>query len=138
MALYLFVNKGLSMSAGKIAAQAAQAAVGAFLLSSYNLMEGLAVSSLAAIEWWHIGGHHATYVMEGRDSQHLRDIERYLRERGFRTFMMLDEGMTEIEAIQPTVLAVEIVDKNDEHVAATFSTFKLYRDTVRVTLEIDR
>lgn len=51
---------------------------------------------------------------------------------------MLDEGMTEIDPIVPTVLSVAIVDKKDAHTAATFSTFKLYRDTVRVSLEIDR
>lgn len=126
--LYMFVNKSLGMSAGKIAAQAAQAAVGAYLNSDDELRD----------LWWEIGQHHPTYVLEARDARHLIYIERYIEDRGFKTFLMIDEGMTEIDAIQPTALAAEIVDKDDLHVAATFSSFKLYRDTVRVTLELDR
>ncbi len=126
--LYMFVNKSLGMSAGKIAAQAAQAAVGAYLNSDDELRD----------LWWEIGQHHTTYVMEARDEMHIVFIERYLKERGFQTFLMLDEGMTEVDPIVPTVIAAEIVDKDDLHVAATFMAFKLYRDTVRVTLELDR
>lgn len=127
-ALYVFINKGLQMSAGKVAAQAVQASVGGYLSSGDEIKK----------TWWELGGHHATYVMEARDEDHLLSIQRYLWERGFYSFLMIDEGMTEIDAITETALGVEIVDKDDPHVAATFSSFKLYKDTVRVTLEFDR
>ena len=116
--LYLFVNKELGMSGGKIAAQTAQTASGAYLVSDEDMRS----------IWWNLGGHHTTYVMEARDSMHLRDIESYLQARNFKTFLMIDEGMTEVPPITPTMLGVEIVDKDDPHVAATFSIFKLYKD----------
>ena len=126
--LYMFVNKSLGMSGGKIAAQAAQAAVGATSISDKKLLD----------DWWGLGGHHTTYVLEARDEEHIYNIERYLEDRGFDSFVMIDEGMTEVDNLTATALAVEIVDKDDPHVAATFMSFKLYRDTVRVTLEFER
>lgn len=116
------------MSAGKIAAQVAQASIGAYRISNAKI----------AAQWWDIGQHHPTYVMLARDDMHLAFIERYLRDRNFDTFIMIDEGMTEIEPITPTALAVEIVDKADPHTAATFMAFELYRDTIRLSLEVDR
>lgn len=128
-ALYLFVNKGLGMSGGKIGAQVAQATFGIFNHLSLLYNEEFDAASKLLMTWWEgPGHHHAVYVMEARDSEHLYSIERYLQSRGFKTYMMIDEGMTEIKPITPTVLAVEIVDKDDEHVAATFSVFKLYND----------
>lgn len=126
-ALYIFVNRGLGMSAGKIAAQVAQAAVGAWKFSTS-----------IKHDWWEIGQHHPTYIMLARDESHLRSIRDYLEVRGFSSFLMIDEGMTEIDPITPTALAVEIVDKNDPHTEATFMAFQLYRDTVRLSIEVDR
>lgn len=127
-ALYVFINKSLGMSAGKIAAQAVQAAVGGSSLSDPSLLD----------TWWNLGGHHATYIMEARDADHLRSIQDYLRDRVFKSYLMIDEGMTEIGAITPTALGVEIVDKDDPHTAATFGSFSLYKDTIRFTVEVDR
>lgn len=115
--MYLFVNDGLDMSAGKIAAQVAHAAVEAYLATPDNNTKRV----------WHRGGHYAKYVMHARDSEHLRDIERYLNDRGFDTVLIIDEGHTEIDPIQPTALGVVIVDRDDAHVQATFSSFDLYR-----------
>jgi hypothetical protein len=50
----------------------------------------------------------------------------------------IDEGMTEVDPHVMTALGVAIVDKDDPHTLATFSTFELYRDTIKVTLEIPR
>lgn len=118
-ALYLFVNKGLGMSAGKIGAQVAQATAGTLAISDPQNVQ----------EWWSgPGHHHAVYVMEARDSEHLLMIERYLNEREFKTYLMIDEGMTEIDALSPTVLGVEIINKDADVVKASFMTFKLYKD----------
>lgn len=126
-AMYLFVNKSLGMSIGKAMAQAAHAAVESYRGSKPEM-----------IELWNLGKHYKKLVMEARDTQHLQTIAAYLQDRGFGTFFIIDEGLNEIAPHSFTALGVEIVDKSDPHTAATFSTFQLYRDKVRVTLEIDK
>lgn len=127
-ALYIFINEGLRMSPGKIAAQAGHAAVEAALISN-GVTAGNQITEEQAAIWdaWRLGLHYAKYVMSARDSEHLLCIERYLNERGFKTVLIIDEGHTEIDPIQPTALGVALVDKDDEHTAATFSSFKLFR-----------
>lgn len=115
--MYLFINTGLNMSPGKIAAQAAHAAVEAYQLTENQEL----------IDAWYTGGHYKKLVMEARDSQHLLNIAIYLESRGFRTEPIIDEGLTEVNPHSLTALGVEIVDKDDEHTAATFSTFKLLK-----------
>lgn len=115
---YIFINKGLGMSPGKIAAQAGHAAV-----EGYK-----ATSSPALIDAWYEGKHYTKLVMEARDEAHLYTIERYLKERGFRCALIIDEGHTEIPPHTATAIGCAIVDKDDPHTAATFSDFKLYRE----------
>lgn len=115
--MYLFLNRGLGMSTGKSAAQAAHAAVEAFRISDPSL-----------IHEWYLGGHYTKLVMAAVDAEHLGTIERYIEDRGFKTQLIIDEGRTEIVAHSATALGVEVVDKDDPHVAATFGAFKLYRD----------
>lgn len=126
--MYIFVNKSLHMSAGKVGAQTVQAAIGAYRISNDKLVKS----------WWNEGGHHTTLIMEARDEKHLSNISDYLFERGFNSFMMIDEGMTEIDAHTMTALAVVVVDKEDAHTEKTFQSFKLYRDSVRLTIEVDK
>lgn len=131
-AMYLFINRGLGMSPGKIGAQAGHAAVEAALLS--NPSTGRASKHVWDPEWdklwdaWREGLHYAKYVMEARDTEHILLIDRYLNERGFRTHLVIDEGHTEVPAMSATALGVALVDKDDPHTSATFSSFKLYRD----------
>ena len=121
--MYLFVNAGLGMSAGKEDAQVAHAAVEAYRASDALARHDL--QALAIMNEWYKGNHYAKYVMECRDRDHLLDTERYLQDRGFETRLIIDEGRTEIDAIVPTALGVALVDKDDPHTAATFSSFKL-------------
>lgn len=125
--MYIFVNKGLHMTTGKVASQASHAAVEAFRLSQGDFIDA-----------WYIGKHYTKLVMEARTADHLLHIAAYLKERGFKTKLIIDEGMTEIAPHTPTALGVEIADKDDPHTLATFSSFNLYRDTIRVTIEADR
>jgi PTH2 family peptidyl-tRNA hydrolase len=125
--MYIFINKGLGMSSGKIAAQASHAAVEAFRISKQHL-----------IEKWYEGGHYTKLVMQAADAENLRAIERYLDVRGVKTAMIIDEGRTEIAPHQLTALGCEIVDKDENDIEAIFSSFSLYKDTVRVNLEVDR
>ncbi len=125
--MYLFANKGLQMSSGKLAAQIAHAAVEAYKLSDEKL-----------ITQWELGLHYTKLVMQARDEKHLMAIQKYLHDRGFKSHLVIDEGLIEIDSHQATALGIEVVDKDDPHVEATFSTFELYRDTIKVTLEIPR
>ena len=115
--MYIFINKGLGMSGGKIGAQSGHAAVEAYRISDDKL-----------IDEWYVGKHYMKLVMEAESQEHLLVIERYLNDRGFKTALIIDEGHTEVAPITATALGVEIVDKDDPHVAATFSSFKLYKD----------
>lgn len=119
-AMYLFVNSQIGMSPGKLAAQASHAAVEGYLLSRADLISN-----------WRLGGHYKKLVMDGGDSLSLLTIERYIKDRGFKTRLIIDEGRTEINPFQATALGVEIVDKDDEHVALTFGEFKTLRSPTK-------
>lgn len=115
------------MSTGKVASQASHAAVEAFRVSK--------VDKLAE---WYKGGHYAKLIMQARDENHLRTISEYINNRGFRVEHIIDEGLTEIEPHQLTAIGVELVDKDDPHTLETFSTFELYKDKIKLTVEVDR
>jgi peptidyl-tRNA hydrolase len=130
-AMYIFLNKGLNMSTGKAAAQASHAAVEAFAASCgrrYNAPNGRAqFEETNVVRHWYKGGHYTKLVMEARDTEQLRSIETYLHHRGFKAVLIIDEGHTEGTEFVPTALGIEIVDKDNPHVASTFSEFKTYR-----------
>src|SRR5215210_4408408 len=98
---YIVANKGLGMSGGKLAAQVAHAAVKAI---EYQFM-----LSDTMLEQWNATGH-TKIVLEARDTEHLLMVERFLNERGIKTFLIIDEGRTEIAPHTPTALATSIVD----------------------------
>ncbi len=116
--MYIVLNKGLNMSTGKAAAQASHAAVEAYLASPDDNLRRV----------WHRGGHYTKIVLEAKDAEELKTVQHYLRDRGFDSCLIIDEGRTEIDPFTPTALGVCIVDKDNAHVAATFGTFRLYKD----------
>lgn len=118
--MYIFLNRELGMSTGKAAAQAGHAAVEAYRLSNF-----------AMIDRWYEGGHYCKLVMEAQNTQHMTIIERYLNDRGFVTKLIIDEGLTEIAPLSVTALGVEIVDRDSEHTKKTFEVFGLYKDVQR-------
>lgn len=118
--MYIFANRGLGMSPGKLAAQVGHAAVEAFILSDPALIRA-----------WRVAKHYPKLVMLAEDEQHISNIQDYLEERGFTTAMIIDEGRTEIRPFTKTALGVAIVDKDDPEVAATFGEFKVYKDLPR-------
>lgn len=125
--IYIFLNKSLGMSVGKAAAQAAHAAVFA-----------AAQSDESKQQLWRISPHKTIIVLEARDEEHLRSISTYIEQRGFTSNMIVDEGVNEIDPHTITALSTEILDKNEDQVSLTFSTFKLYKDLVKLTLEVER
>jgi peptidyl-tRNA hydrolase len=116
--MYIMVDKSLGMSTGKTAAQAAHAAVEAYI--------GTPESNLKRV--WHRGGHYTKIILEADGWQQLQDALTYIEKRGFMCFPIIDEGRTEVKPYTATCFGVQIVDKDNAHVAATFSGFKLYRD----------
>lgn len=116
-AMYIFLNRELGMSIGKAAAQAGHAAVEAYRISTDEM-----------IEEWYTGGHYCKLVMLAEDTEQMRTIQHYLQERSFLTKLIIDEGRTEIAPLSVTALGVEVVDRDEPHVAATFETFKMYRE----------
>lgn len=124
---HIFVNKGLNMSVGKACAQASHAAV-----------EGYRISKPELIKEWYKGGHYTKLVMQANDEESIRTIERYLKERGVKSKIIIDEAATELDGHRITALGCEIVDKDEGDTEVVFSSFKLYRDTIRFNMEIDR
>lgn len=116
--MYLVLNKGAKMSTGKAAAQAAHAAVEAYLATPESNTKRV----------WHRGGHYTKIVLEAADAHELKTQQDYLTARGFNSVLIIDEGRTEVDAFTPTALGCCIVDKDDAHVRDTFSTFKLYKE----------
>lgn len=125
--IYIFLNKSLGMSVGKAAAQAAHAAVFA-----------AADSDESKQQLWRVSPHKTIIVLEARDEDHLRNIEKYLRQRDFVANMIVDEGVNEIDPHTITALSSEILDKNDERVSLTFSSFSLYKDLIKFSVEVAR
>jgi peptidyl-tRNA hydrolase len=163
---YIFLNQGLGMSSGKLAAQAAHAemlATNDYYNEALRIIEdcggpgGTEVATnptlmvrrgrVVEIEadrlgpWltrqkylhneWVDSGHYTKLVLKAQDSTAMHTIKHYLEARGYRTYLVIDEGRTEIDPFSPTALAVELVDKDDEKVGQHFGEFKLYRDKRR-------
>ena len=120
--MYLFLNTKLGMSPGKMAAQVAHAACLAQRGSDDKMVAD-----------WYKHGFYTKLVMEARDAEHIKNIERYLNERDIKTFIVIDEGRTEIEKHSVTALGVEVIDKNVR--GPIFQEFKLYTPKIVMTAE---
>jgi peptidyl-tRNA hydrolase len=117
--MYIIMNPQLRMSSGKLAAQAAHAAVEAFRLSGIW-------SSDELISAWYNAKHYKKIVLQCDD---LQVAMLYLTERGFRCVPIIDEGRTEFGGdLTFTAIGCCLVDKDDPHVSETFGTFRLYKD----------
>jgi PTH2 family peptidyl-tRNA hydrolase len=130
---YIVANKGLHMSAGKLAAQCAHAAV-----KGYALTDSLAdPDARTVINEWNSTGH-TKIVLEATDTAHLTAFREFAKSRGINSWLVIDEGRTEVAPHSPTALGFPILDKADRDVAHTFADLRTYRDPVKVTLEFDR
>lgn len=77
---------------------------------------------------WYGDGHYAKYVMKANDSTQMSTIERYISERGFQTYLVIDEGHTEETWMVPTAMSVELVDKDDERTSECFGNFRMFKE----------
>lgn len=125
--VYVFANKGLHMTGGKLAAQVGHAVALSFAKQDDKLNE----------KW--VGSMHRTMiVLEAKSQEHMRSIASYLAERGFKMNIVVDEGVNEITPFTVTAMASDVLDRNDPKVADAFGSFKLYSDPIKVTLEVPR
>lgn len=127
---YIVANRGLGMSAGKLAAQVAHAAVKGVVMTLESDLP-------SPYDEWDKSGH-TKIVLQARDTEHLVAFREYAKSRGYNSWLVIDEGRTEVAPHSPTALGFPILDKADRDVAFTFSDLQTYRDSVRVTVEVDR
>lgn len=123
--MYVFINKGLGMSSGKMAAQAVHAGIEAYRISEPK-----------KIKQWYKYKFYPVYVLEAKDAEHLKDIKDYLHERDIKSSLIIDEPMTELDRHTPTALGVELVDKDE--VGEIFQMFKLYKEVLKINLTYER
>jgi peptidyl-tRNA hydrolase len=114
------------MSAGKMAAQVAHAAIRAYRLESDDSL---------VVNWLDNG--ECKLVMSARDENEIKRINEYLRNKNIRSEVIYDEGLTEFEGTEITALGVEVVDRELETIQNAFGHFKLYRPKVKVSLEVE-
>lgn len=124
--VYVFINKTLGMSKGKMTAQGIHAAMMSAIKSSDSQRK-----------FWLDSMHRTVLVMEARDNEHIKNIKAYLEERKFKTHLVIDEGVNEIDPHVPTALATSILNKDDTNVKSALSTFKLFREKIKVVTEIE-
>jgi peptidyl-tRNA hydrolase len=126
--IYVFINKSLHMSTGKVSAQAVHAA----------MMVALGAAKPER-DSWHQAMHRTVLIMEARDQEHIINLKKYLEERGIENSrVIIDEGVNEIDSHVITALATPILDKDDPNTDLAMSTFKLYKDMIKTTLEFER
>lgn len=123
--MYILVPSDLQMSKGKMAAQVAHAAVEGYRLSRPDLVSA-----------WYVGGHYKKIVLECDD---VVVTALYLQDRGIPCKVIIDEGRTEFDGVlTPTAIGCAVLNKDDEHIKATFSAFKLYGTAERARRKKER
>lgn len=124
MYIVMPTQRALKMTPGKMAAQAAHAAVEAYRLSCKSHGGHFEESSIANL--WRLGGHYTKIVLQADD---LELAQRYIEARSFTTALIIDEGRTEFDnKLTPTALGCAIVDKDSPHVRETFGMFNLWKE----------
>ena len=124
--VYVFMNKSLNMSAGKLAAQAAHA------------VTYLWTSRIRDLDDFTTPPFQTMMVMQARNQEHLTAIRYYLKKRDIETIAVVDEGANETDPQVVTAVATQVVDKDIDMIKDIFGTFELYRDTIRFKVEVDR
>lgn len=124
---YIVANKGLGMSPGKLAAQVAHASVKGYQMSTH---EDMSAEEAEVARIWDRTGH-TKIVLEARDTEHLTAFREFAKSRGHNSWLVIDEGRTEVPPHSPTALGFPILDKLDPDVQHTFGDLKTYREKPR-------
>lgn len=120
---YIFINKSLHMTGGKLGAQVGHAC-------ELALLDEPKDSNLHRL--YFRGGHYTKVVLDGTDTSTMQNLVKYLEDRDFPVVTIYDEGHTEVDPMSFTAIATHVLDKENAHVRETFSTFSLYKETPAV------
>jgi len=109
---YVIVPKSPKMSKGKIASQVAHATFMALEDESYNITQKWKNSGMCVI------------VLECKDTHHLNNIAKYLKQWDILHHEYFDEGLTEVLPMTPTALATGILTEEQAQIFSTMELFK--------------
>jgi peptidyl-tRNA hydrolase, PTH2 family len=112
--MYVFANKNIKMSPGKLASQVAHGACFAQLHSNNDIIK----------QWINKG--FTKIILQVKDEYELKEIKNQLLKLGIQSTLITDEGRTEIPSGSITALGVEVIDKNKY--IEFFQKFKLYKN----------
>lgn len=102
--MVIVINSSLNMSPGKIAAQSAHGAVGAYRMVLEN--DGTSGNEQKAwLRKWETDGE-TTIVLSGDDAPHLESLERRAKDRGLVVLLVSDAGRTEVASGAKTALCI--------------------------------
>ncbi|GAU93218.1 hypothetical protein RvY_05191 [Ramazzottius varieornatus] len=102
--MVIVVNSALKMSPGKIAAQSAHAAIGAYRM----IWESDGSAGNEQKSWlrkWEMDGE-TTIVLSGDDAPHLESLEQRAKDRGLVVLIVSDAGRTEVASGAKTALCI--------------------------------
>ena len=105
--LYVLINGSLKMSKGKVSAQVAHAV------------------SLIDNSDWLTQTTRKVVVLEAKNAEQMNNFSYYLHDKGYDTFLYIDEGANEVPPYSLTAMAVE-PNEDDEEFVNLFKDFKLY------------
>jgi PTH2 family peptidyl-tRNA hydrolase len=111
--MYIFINKGLGMSPGKMAVQAGHAVVYSLIMTPREVYQS-----------W-LDNLQIKIILEAANELELDEIKNYLDSQGLRTKEVHDAGKTELPPNSYTALAIQIVDK--EVNKDIFKRYKSYK-----------
>lgn len=123
--MYVFVNKGLNMNAGKVAAQVAHAQEELFVEILDNGDNELRDFQFKCMKQ----NPRTVIILEAKDTDELYRINSYLESCDIWTGIYVDEGSANGDYIlEPTALACQYLDKCDLRTETIFKMFNLYKE----------
>lgn len=114
--IYIVLNGGLKMSAGKAAAQTAHALAS---LHNYRGISGFSEQKKRTI-----------IVLKAQDQQQMDNLEDYLLQLDIPAMSYIDEGANEVLPYSVTALAIGPIDKYDQEKRDILKDFPLYDNDI--------
>lgn len=128
--MYVFVNKGLKMNAGKVAAQVAHAQEELFAEILDNGDNKLRDFQFRCMKQ----NPRTVIILEAKDTDELYKINSYLESCDIWTGIYVDEGSANGDyMLEPTAIACQYLDKCDPRTETIFKMFNLYKEETNET-----
>lgn len=130
--MYVFVNKGLKMNAGKVSAQVAHAQEELFVEILDNGDNELRDFQFKCMKQ----NPRTVIVLEAKNTEELYKINSYLESCNIFTGIYVDEGSADGDyMLEPTAIACQYLDKCDPRTETIFKMFRLYTYEEQENLE---